>query len=88
MEAKMRSDRKVKPTMYEYRLLTNTECKELTNHCHILDRYGNIAQVKITSVKTWKRRSDVEIHCKYGMYEYFTITITDDRPNSELIALV
>lgn len=88
MEAKLRSDRKVNPTMREYRILSNEKCRILSGHCGILDRNGNIAQVKITSVKTWKRNNDIEVNCKYGMYEYFTIRISDTNPNTELIELL
>ena len=88
MQAKLRSDKRVKPKLLEYRILTNDECRTLTGHCHILDRYGDIAQVKITSVKTWKRRADIEVNCKYGMYEYLSIPVSDIFPNVQLIALV
>jgi hypothetical protein len=90
LTASYRSDRHVHPQAVNYRILTNEECRHLAHsaHCHILDRAGRIAQVKITSVETWKRKPDVIVHCQYGLYEYFTVRISPDRPNSELIALV
>lgn len=39
-------------------------------HCQAIDIYGKLRNVKITSIKTWKTRSDIEIHWKYGLYEY------------------
>jgi hypothetical protein len=88
MQAKMRSDKRKKPQMYEYEYLSYEECRALNNHAYILDQYLNIASVKITSVKTWKTRDDVEIRCKYGMYEFFTVEISSSSPNTELIKLV
>ena len=43
-----------------------------------IDRNGALRNVKLTSAKTWKRRSDIEIHWKYGLYEYGYTTITED----------
>jgi hypothetical protein len=88
MQAKMRSDKRKKPQMYEYEYLSYEECRALNNHAYILDDYLNIAQVIITSVKTWKTGDDVEIHCKYGMYEFFTVKISSSSPNTKLIKLV
>ena len=90
MKTVMRSDRRKNPEQVEYEYLTFDECKALTNHCHILDREGKIAQVKITSVKTWKTRPDeIEVHCKFGLYEYFTVKIIRDiANNAELVRIV
>lgn len=87
MQAKMRNDKRKNPTMISYRVLTNDECKALSGHCHILDQNGNIAQVKITSVKTWKTRPDIEVNCKYGLYEFFTVRLDPARTNTELIEI-
>lgn len=46
-----------------------------TSHIQILDKNGDVARVKITSVKTWKRKPDILVSCKFGLYEYFSITI-------------
>jgi hypothetical protein len=41
----------------------------------VLDKNGNYRKVRITSVKLWKTKSmNCEIHCKYGLYEYFIIS--------------
>jgi hypothetical protein len=88
MDAKMRSDKRKNPTMLGYRVLTNQECATIGSHAYILDRYGDIAQVKITSIKTWKTRPNIEVHCKYGMYEYFVVSISPTNQNSQLITLV
>jgi hypothetical protein len=66
--------------------LTIEEVKT-TSHAWILDRNGCAAKVKLTSVKTWKRRSDVEVHCRYGLYEFFVITCKDGE-NTVLFARV
>jgi hypothetical protein len=84
----MRGDRRKNPEKVFYRVLSFDECKALTGHSYILDKHGHIARVKITSVKTWKTRPDVEIHCKFGMYEFFVIRIDSHSPNTELVAIV
>ena len=86
--AKMRSDRSVNPQRFYYRILTNDECRVLSGHAYILDRAGDIAQVKVTSIKTWKTRPEFEVHCKYGLYEFFTIRMDPNTPNTELITLI
>lgn len=75
-----RGDNRKSPEMVKVMLMTYNDLKMVKagNHVNVLDRAGKLAQVKITSVKTWKRKSDIEIHCKYGMYEYFDETITPD----------
>ena len=89
MKTTMRSDKRKNPEQVEYEVLTFGECKGLGGHCHILDRQGKIANVKITSVKTWKTRpNEIEIHCKFGLYEYFVVTVTAERPNTELVRIV
>lgn len=89
MQAVMRSDKRKNPQPVECELLTFEECKALTGHAYILDRYGKIARVKITSVKTWKTRpNEIEVHCKFGLYEYFTLSIDEHSPNKELVRIV
>jgi hypothetical protein len=92
MKTSMRGDNHIHPQEVEYRFLTNEECRKLgdgwNNHVHILDRHGKIAQVKVTSVKTWKTRDDIEVNCKFGLYEYFTVRMSNDSPNTELVALL
>jgi hypothetical protein len=84
----MRGDNRKSPEIVKFEILTTDECKALTGHAHILDRVGKVARVKITSVKTWKRRPDVEVRCQYGLYEHFKITITPTQPSTELVKLV
>lgn len=71
----LRSDKRAKPEWREYRHLTFDECRKLSNHALYIDRQGKIASVKITTIKTWKTRPEIEVHCKFGLYEYFTDTI-------------
>ncbi len=73
IQAILGSDKRKNPAMVNFRTLTIEEVKS-ASHVWLLDRNGKAVQVKVTSVKTWKRRSDVEVHCKYGLYEYFVIT--------------
>jgi hypothetical protein len=47
----------------------------------VCDDNGRIAEVKITSVKTWKTRPDVGVGWKYGLYEYGRETFTPTREN-------
>lgn len=89
MQAKMRSDRKKSPTMYEIRELTFDELKRLSNHAYILDQAGQIANVKITSVKSWKTRpNNLDIHCKYGLYDYFIVHVVDCNPDMTFIEII
>ena len=86
----MRGDKRKKATFYNYELLTFDECSKLKNdgHCHILDRNGDIAEVKITSIERWKTRTNIVIHCKFGLRDFFTIPLDDPYPkNVELIRL-
>ncbi len=88
----MRGDRRVKPEQITYRLLSFDECKTLRGNSRtpILDLQGKIATVLITSVKTWKTRADeIEVHYKFGLYEYGTLRIVRDvADNDVLIAIV
>lgn len=86
--AARRGDKRAKPEKKMYRYLTVEECKSLHGHADYIDRHGNIARVAITSVKTWKTRPDVEVRCKFGLYEYFTVYLTPGRPNTELVVEV
>lgn len=85
MLASLRSDKRKNPEMKEYTILSNDECKALTGHALILDRNGKIANVKITSVKTWKTRPEFEVRCQFGLYEHFTIRLSPDNLNTELV---
>lgn len=65
--AHMRGDKKETPVAFNFML--GSDAKNLSGHAHILDLNGNIATVKVTSVKTWKTRPTIEVHYKYGLYE-------------------
>ncbi len=49
------------------------------SHITVLDLKGFARTVKVNGkVRTWKRdKSRVEVPCKYGLYEYFTLTASD-----------
>ena len=90
MKACYYSDKKKNPDLFEYRILSNEECKQLKSGASvkILDLLNKIRQVKITSIKTWKTRENFEVHCKYGLYEYFVIELSPDKQNVELIEIL
>lgn len=48
-------------------------------HIEVKDVAGNARRVKVNGkVRTWKRDATrIEVPCKYGMYEYFTLTARD-----------
>lgn len=84
-----RSDRRKHPKQANYRLLTNEECRNLSGHAHLLDMVGKITEVKITSVKTWKRQPDkIEIHCKWGLYDYFTVSLNEFIQNETFVKIL
>lgn len=83
-----RGDNRKSPEIVKVRRMTYDELKTWHPNLDILDRNGKMAHVKVTSVKTWKRRPDVEIHCKYGLYEYFTVTVTPDRQQNEFVKII
>jgi hypothetical protein len=72
-------DRSKNPEVKRYRSITLNEAKNLSGHAKILDRHGKVRDIKINGkVKRWKREPDrIEIPCKYGLYEYFTLTNRD-----------
>ncbi len=49
------------------------------SHIWVRTRHGDARRVKINgSVRRWKRdRTRIEVPCKYGLYEYFTLTARD-----------
>ena len=67
----LHSDKKHKsPVMV--REYTLTELKSLSGHCLFVTRFGDLANVKVTSVKTWiTRPNNVTVGLKYGLYQYF-----------------
>ena len=61
-----------------YPIMTSEQARKLYSGAHVsfLDRNDTVRTAKVTSVKTWKTRPDVEIHIKYGMYENAITTFT------------
>lgn len=86
--ASLRSDRHVNPEVKSYRFLTLEECKSLHGHSLVIDRNGKIANVAITSIKTWKTRQDVQIGWKFGLYEFGKDTFTCDDDNNFFVTEV
>jgi hypothetical protein len=82
-QAAYRSDRRTYPAKRSYRYLTVAEVKALQpgSRVKVLDQNGRVAEVKITSIKTWKTRPDVQIGWKFGMYEFGreTFRMEDDN---------
>lgn len=83
VSASLRSDRRKYPETRLYRYLSYQELKDKqnyyrSNHILLLDQNGKVARVKVTSIKTWKRKPDLEIHCQFGLYEFFVETVTPD----------
>jgi hypothetical protein len=80
-QATSRYDRKKVKEVRSYRSITLEEAKNLKcgAHIQVLDRNGQVANAKVNgAVKRWKRDLDrIEIPCKYGLYEYFTLTNRD-----------
>ncbi len=72
MKASYRGDRHAFPVEHEVRYLSFEECSQIAQYSrvNVLDRYGRIAEVKITSIKRWKTHPEIEIRWKYGLYEY------------------
>jgi len=38
---------------------------------------GTRQRWKVTSIKTWKTREDVEVHLKRGLYEFYILYASD-----------
>lgn len=74
-------DRKKTPDLHEYRAMTEVEIRSLKSgdRVQMLDLNGRVADVKINGrVRTWKRSPmRLEIPCKYGMYECFTLDLLE-----------
>ena len=73
-------DRKVTPTPVTVRPMTKAEVWALPSGGHVdtILLNNRLGQVKITSIKTWKRLPErIEIHVKYGMYECATLSLDE-----------
>lgn len=64
----------------EYHEINYQDCKNIGPHALCISVYGDVIRVKITSIKTWKRKPDIQIGLKYGLYEYATTTIYPNKP--------
>lgn len=80
MYTSFRSDRRVHPQIVSVHYLTYDEVLTLRvgQHAYVSDDNGRLAQVKITSIRTWKRKADVKIGWKYGLYEFGSETVTPE----------
>lgn len=72
----------------EYRFLTLEECKNLTGRVPFLDADDRVREMKITSVRTYKRRPDVVVRWKYGLYVYGQRVLRSDEDNNLFIVEV
>lgn len=87
----MRGDRHKHPKAIRVRESTFQELQTIRSgqHIDLLDKNGQLARVKVTSVKTWKRRpNDLDINCKYGLYEYFAIRVRDCKADITVVNII
>lgn len=70
-------DRKKHPEKRPYRYMTANEAKALIagNHIYFIDRFDAVRIAKVNGrPKTWVTRpGDVDVPCKYGLREHFTV---------------
>jgi hypothetical protein len=59
------------------RRINNEEIAALKSGSRIcfISNNGMLRRAKVTSVKRWKTKPDIEVHAKYGMYEFGILTI-------------
>lgn len=90
MITKMRGDRRVHPERVFCELLTLEECKAVKagSRVKVLDKNGAVAEVTVTSVKTWKTRPEFVVKCKFGLYEFFSVEIGPDFPNMSFVKVI
>jgi len=59
------------PRTWEQLTLDEAKAIVIGSRIPFLTRQGNVAEVKVTSIKKWKTRpGDIHIGLKYGLYEY------------------
>ena len=76
----MQGDRRKHPVLVRVRPMTKAEVWALPSGGHVYTILLNnrLGQVKITSIKTWKRQPErLEIHVKYRMYEFATLSLDE-----------
>jgi hypothetical protein len=86
IKARSQYDKSKKAVVLEWVQLTLEEAKQLPagGHVQFITRFGTAMNAKVTSVKTWKTRpGDVDTNLKVGMYEYFTASYRDGKPQHE-----
>ena len=89
IEAKLRSDKRKTPAVGTYNVLDFEAIKQIKSgdRISVLDQAGNVAQVKVTSIKVWKRRpTDMLINYKYGLYEFGYVTVTAGKPDITIVS--
>ena len=63
----------------EYTPLTYAEIKAgIAGHVEFISTQKTARRAKVTSIKTWKTRPEIEIHIKYGLYENGITTVYPD----------
>jgi hypothetical protein len=91
MYTTLRSDKHKNPVKYHVQFLSFQEIQSLSSRSHVdcLDKNSQLAQVKITSIKSWKRQpGHLEFHFQYGLYEHFTEDFYSDRSQKFLVKIV
>lgn len=63
---------------YDFKPFNLTNNRPYQGHVCAIDNSGFLRNCKITSIKTWKRKPDMEIHWKYGLYEFGYSLLTPD----------
>jgi hypothetical protein len=74
-----------KPKNYETISYQDIKSGKLPSHVDCISIHGDVIHTKVTSIKTWKKRPEIEIHLKYGLYKYAETTIYPDNSYRDLI---
>jgi len=85
--AALRSDKRKTPTMHTYETVKAGDVVNGRTYWSLGDN-GRAANVKVTSVKTWKTRPDIEIHLQFGMYEHWVETYANRDVETSLMVEV
>ena len=75
-------DRKKSRPLLTWEFLTFEEVKALHagDRPHFQTSLGDIAQVKVTSIKTWKTRpGNIHLGVKYGQFDFSYVEFTDGQ---------
>jgi len=62
-----------------FRLMTEAEVRALVQGCRyfFLANDGRARELKITSLKTWVRKPDIEVRYQYGLYEFGSLSLAE-----------